>query len=332
MQLDPKLFGTRELTQQFYIFYDKETGQTLHILRQPTKEQLTDDHITVAIDNDLVTAVMQGNLSIGQLIVAFDKDSNKRSLFKKDQYLRKVHEENSTLLKIDAVKEVDPITQLVVALYDQGLLEVSVNKSSLDNFISIVDNKNEAYQGYDHLNFYFVNATDPAKLYSKLVIDTNELINQGRIKINAPWYNAKISKKVITLTKRVFSTYQTVKRKEYIDTPNIHEDMSMQYLSDVTSSNDCHISFDIKADTVEVKSFIIDPMKYNIFDEIQLHAVKKSDPSQYIRTIKLTADQLKNNGTVVLEKVLDDSMVLIHDNPMIKVNLRKLNESTNNRI
>lgn len=332
MQLDPKLFGIRESSQQFYVFYDKETGQTLHILRHPTKEQLTTDHITVPIDSELVTAVMQGNLSIGQLIVAFDKDSNKRSLFKKDQYLRRVHEENSTLLKIDAVKEVDPTTQLVVALYDQGMLEVSVNKSSLDSFISIVDNKNETYRGYDYLNFYFVNATDPSKLYGKLVVDTSELINQGHIKIDAPWYNAKVSEKVTTLTKRVFSTYQTVKRKEYIDTPSVHEDMSMQYLSDVTATTDCHISFNIKRDMVEVKSSMIDPMKYNIFDEIHLHAVKKSDPSQYIRTIKLTIDQLKNNGTVLLEKVLDDSMVLIHDNPNIKVNLRKLNESTNDRV
>jgi len=332
MQLNPSLFGTRETTQKFHVFYDRDSGQTIHILRNPTTEQLQEDHIVVAIDDELVTAVMQGKLSINQLIVAFDKDSNTRSLFKKDQYLRRVHEENSTLLKIEKVVEADRTKQLTLGLYDSGLLEVEINKSSLDSFISIVTNSNETYRGYDHLNFYFVHAKDPLMLYDSIVIDTSDLVNTGRIKVDVPWYNKEVSKNVAVYTKRIFSTYQVVTRETYIETPDKNDNRSMQYLSDKTVDTDCHISVNIKGRCVEIQSTIVDPVKYDIFDELHLHVVKKNDPNQYIRTITVTADQLKNKGTVLLEKWLDNTMAVVHDNPNIKINVRNLNESTNDRV
>lgn len=332
MQLNPKLFGIRETDQQFHVFYDVDTGQTAHIIRYPSKEQLAEDHIVVPIDNPLVVQVMEGKLSIGQLIVAFDKDTNKRSLFKKDQYLRRVHEENSTLLGIKRVAEVDPSTQVVLALYSSGILEITVNKNSLDSFVSIVNSENEKYEGYDHLHFYFVNAKDPAKLYGRIVVDTTELINNGSVKVSAPWYSKDLANKIVTYTKRVFSTYQVVTRDVYIETPEHQKIETMQYPADVTVTDDCHISIDVSRDFISVNSKMIDPMKYNIFDELNLHVVKNKDPNQYIRTVTLTLDQLKNKGTVLLEKVLDESMGVVHDNPCIKVNIRKLNESTNDRV
>lgn len=332
MQLNPKFFSTTDVVQQFYVFYNKETGHVLDLLRTVREATDTEDFITVPIDNELVMGVMLNTLSITQLLVAFDKDTNTRKLFKKDQYLRRVQEDNNTLYKIAQVKETDPAKQLTVLLYKTGKAEVVINRNSLDSFVSLVNDNNDAYKGFETLKFYVVSDRDPNKLYANINVDTAELIRKGIVAIDLPWFNDSISNKIVVYTKRVFSTYQVATLDQFIQTPEKENNMSMQYMSDVSEQDDCHISIDIKYNAVEVNSRIIDPIKFKIFDELQLHVVKKNDPNQYIRTITLTLDQIKNKGKVLLDSVLDDSMAVIHDNPSIKINLRTVNESTDDRV
>ena len=332
MQLNPKLFSTTDVVQQFYVFYNKETGQVLDLIRTKRPSEVSEDFIVVPIDDELVLSVMLNKLSITQLLVAFDKDTNNRRLFKKDQYLRRVKDENSTLYKISRVKEVDPTKQLTVALYNEGIAEVSINKNSLDSFMALVNHKNDAYVGFETLQFYIVNSHDPSKLYDNIRIDTTKLINNGSVNVSIPWYSKPLANKITVYTKRVFSSYQVASLDVYIRTPEKDHNKSMQYMSDQSVNDDCHISINIKDNTVEINSNIIDPIKFKIFDKIDLHVIKKNDPNQYVRTIKLTADQLKNKGTVLLGNILDDTMAVVHDNPSVKVNLRTVNESTNDRV
>ena len=229
-------------------------------------------------------------------------------------------------------KEVDPTKQLTVALYNEGIAEVSINKNSLDSFMALVNHKNDAYVGFETLQFYIVNSHDPSKLYDNIRIDTTKLINNGSVNVSIPWYSKPLANKITVYTKRVFSSYQVASLDVYIRTPEKDHNKSMQYMSDQSVNDDCHISINIKDNTVEINSNIIDPIKFKIFDKIDLHVIKKNDPNQYVRTIKLTADQLKNKGTVLLGNILDDTMAVVHDNPSVKVNLRTVNESTNNRI
>lgn len=332
MQLNPKFFTFAEAEQNFYVFYNKETGQVLDLMRSVREFDSNEDYIKVPIDHELVMGVMLNKLSVTQLLVAFDKDTNNRALFRKNQYLHRVQEDNNNLYKLEYVKEAHPSKQLTVFLYDTGIAEIVINKNSLESFVSLVNKNNETYKGFETLQFYVVSSNDPSKLYHNVKIDTAELINRGSVKVQMPWYTKELSSKVVVYTKRVFSTYQVATLEQFIATPEKENNVSMQYSADKSFDNDCHISINISKHSVEVNSKIIDPVKFKIFDELNLHVVKKNDPNQYIRTITLTLDQIKNKGKVLLGSVLDDSMAVIHDNPSIKINVRTVDESTDDRV
>ena len=63
---------------------------------------------------------------------------------------------------------------------------------------------------------------------------------------------------------------------------------------------------------------------------------KLAQDSEICNTIQTIANQMvstfKNKGKVLLGSVLDDSMAVIHDNPSIKINVRTVDESTNDRV
>ena len=219
MQLNPKFFTFAETEQNFYVFYNKETGQVLDLMRSVREFNNNEDYIKVPIDHELVMGVMLNKLSVTQLLVAFDKDTNNRALFRKNQYLHRVQEDNNNLYKLEYVKEAHPAKQLTVFLYNTGIAEIVINKNSLESFVSLVNNKNETYKGFETLQFYLVNSSDPSKLYHNIKIDTAELINKGSVKVQMPWYSKDLSSKVVVYTKRVFSTYQVATLEQFIATP-----------------------------------------------------------------------------------------------------------------
>jgi len=314
--------------RKFYVFYNNETGDLTDVVKSPTPEKLRQEHITVPIDDQLITDLLVSKISIRQLIVGFDRDTNKRQLFKRDTFLNRVYADSTELYYINKVTEPTLGTQLTVAIYDDnGIVEILINQETLDSFKGIVPNKNSIYDSFAHLQFFVVDSNDRVKLYATLNIDTAELIDKGSVKVHLPWYRKGMLAKLSVFTKRVFSTYQVASLDKYIATPHKVGNMSMQYES--TADTNGHITLDLSKEVVT--SNIIDPIKFNIFEDLVLHVVKNHDPNCYITSIRLTLDQLKNKQTQALPS-LDDDITVVHDNPYIKINIRKKNESTNDRV
>lgn len=311
--LNSSIFSNTVTAEYFYVFYDPESGQLLDILRKPTDEKLLNDHLRLPIDHELVLDVMFNRLSVTQLIVAFDKDTNKRNIFKKDNYLRKIQSDNHQLYKVDRVREASLGTQVTITFSKKDqLAEVQINKSSLDGFLSLVNDKNVMYEGMDHLDFYVTNSNDPLMLYGTLRVTTDELIKKGRISIPIAWYQGQ---RLSVHTKRVFSSYQFIEVNEMIDTPSKYNNYSAQYPSEHSGVG--HVCIN----GTTITSNIIDPVKYAIFDHLDLHVVKKKDPSYYVKSIRLDIDQLKNNATAELEEAIDSNLIVVHDNPHIRVTI-----------
>lgn len=311
LDLNSSIFGSVTTAEYFYVFYDPESGQLLDIMRKPTPVKLEDDHLRLPLDHELILDVMFNRLSITQLIIAFDKDTSKRNIFKKDNYLRRIQNDNTQLYKVNKSIEASLGSQITVTFSKKDkLAEILVNKSSLDGFLSLVNDKNVMYEGMDHLNFYVTNANDPLRLYGVLTVDTKDLIEYGRLSIPIEWYHGE---KLIVHTKRVFSTYQFVQVEEMIDTPSKYNNYSAQYLSDKEGAS--HVSIN----GTTVISTIVDPAKYAIFDHLDLHVVKKQDPSYYVKTIRLDVEQLKNKKQTQLKEAIDSNLMVVHDNPHIRV-------------
>jgi hypothetical protein len=99
-----------------------------------------------------------------------------------------------------------------------------------------------------------------------------------------------------------------------IDTPSKYNNYSAQYLSEEGTGH-------IQINGHEIVSNIVDPVKYAIFDHLDLHVVKKKDPSYFVKSIRLGADQLKNKGRVNINEALSSDLVVVHDNPNIRVTI-----------
>ena len=314
--------------RKFYVFYNNETGDLTDIVKSPTADKLQQEHITLPIDSQLINDLMSNKIGIRQLIVGFDRETNSRQLFKRDTFLRRVQADSTALYYIDKVKEPTLGTQLTFAIYDDsGVAEILLNQETLASFKEIVSTKNSIYDSFTNLQFFLVDASDPMKLYATINVDTTKLIEYGTFKIDLPWYTPGMMKKVNVLTKRVFSTYQVALLDKYMHTPHKVGNMSMQYESSLDDSG--HITLDLNKEAVT--SNIIDPVKYSIFEDLVLHVVKKHDPNHYITSIRLTLDQLKNKQTQALPS-LDNDITVLHDNPYIKINIRKKYESTDDRV
>lgn len=317
-ELTSEFFSTvEEVKSKFYVFFDIDSGQIRDIIKQPSVDKLKEPYIDVPVDHELVTAVMLNKLAVTQLIVAFDKDTGLRNLFKKDNYLRRIQYENSALYKVNQVDEAVLGTQVSLFIYTKdNLAELTVHKESLDGFLSIVNTNNLMYDGYDNMEFYIVNATNPLKLYATIRIPTEELIIKERVLFNVTIPTTDI----VIYTKRIFSSYQTQILDHRVETAHMVNNQSAQYYS--YDMGNYHIGLNITDDGVRVHSNIVDPYKFSIFDHVDLHVVKKSDPSYYIKTIRLSLDDIKNKNVFDIDQHLDVSHTLLHDNPYIRVTLQ----------
>ena len=317
-ELTSEFFSKVEQPQsRFYVFFDVESGQILDIIKRPTEEKLKDPHIDVPIDHELIIAVMSNKLAVTQLIVAFDKDTGLRNIFKKDNYLRRVQNDNTNLYTVDIVEEPNIGSQVTLLLYTKdNLAEIVVNKQSLDGFLAIVNTSNLIYDGYDHIEFYVVNKTDPLKLYATIKVSTAELIQQERMMfpVTVPHDN------IVIYTKRIFSTYQATVNDYKLVTAHAEKNYSNQYRA--YRDEKYHIGLNITSSQITVTSNIKDPTKYSIFDHIDLHFVDKNDPSYYIKSIRLSLEDIKNKNVFSLEQTVDHNCLVLHDNPYIRVALQ----------
>ena len=250
-ELTSEFFSKVEQPQsRFYVFFDVESGQILDIIKRPSEEKLKDPYVDVPIDNELIIAVMSNKLAVTQLIVAFDKDTGLRNIFKKDNYLRRVQNDNNNLYTVDIVEEPNIGSQVTLLLYTKdNLAEVVVNKQSLDGFLSIVNTSNLIYDGYDHIEFYIVNKTDPLKLYATIKVSTADLIQQERIMfpVSVP------HDRVVIHTKRIFSTYQATINDCRLITAHSKKDYSNQYRA--YPDEKYHIGLNITSSRITVTIF-----------------------------------------------------------------------------
>lgn len=302
---------------EYFVYYDPENGSIKKIQLQQLDEG---EFITVTDSNEYVRSILDSKTSEHDYIVAFDKEQDRKCLFKKDSFLRKLHSDNDNLYGIPFKAEADYEDQVNLNFHlNTKRLEIVVNRSALENLLNAMSKERIHIQLDEDIIFYLVDKHDPNKILETVKCDPNRLVNQ-KINVDLDWLTEEQLNRLVVWTKRFFHSYSWSWQAKQLVTPEANGYVYSINLGHNSKSTDCHLLLKFTEKGVIIKSNVKDPKKLKFYDTLAVHLIKNNDPSQYYGTFGIPPEAVADGKTYTLDFIKPyENLGVIFNNTNLRI-------------
>lgn len=302
-------------SKRVYVYYNSDNGAVTDVIFAP-KEAGT--FIEVDTSHPVISDIQSKKIKLNHCIVAYDKKTEAMNVTYKGNVIRQLRNDN-VLQQIEELTEFDSNVQVLLSIFNlDKTIEISLNQSALG---SIVNATGTLASDVSYLEIWAVDINDPNKLYGKLKCSMIELLQVGHVRIQTPWWSSTLKNKIKFLTKKVFVSYGWVFNE--LDTKPPYKSNSKLTIHSArkATSNDCNVKIKITKNRAIITSYISNPDKFKIFDNLNIYLIKNNDPSQYIGKISIPNSSIYNGAEFSIGyDSIPDNVGLIYDNSFVTIN------------
>ena len=302
-------------SKRAYVYYSPDSGQVSNITFALTGST---SYIELSNDHAVLLDIQSNKVNVVNCIVAYDKHTDAFDLFVKNNYIRQLKKDHE-LHVVARLTDVDFGVQCNITVY--GLdksIEIELMQQALG---SIVDSSVKLMSDIDWINVWVVNKHDPNKIYGTLTCAMKDLIANHRCRISCAWWNDSLLDNIQFVTKSIFASYGWLYNAVDSKPPyKSNTNYTIQTARKLDSDN-CDLKITINKNTAVIYSFMDNPVRYKIFDSLNIYLISTNDPTKYIGTISIPSAQIKQGTISTIE--LDDvptELGIIYDNSFVSIN------------